>query len=291
MFDRISDPKAIHNFQLWYSINNSHCGCHKRRTFSTWEVLITDVWETLNNPHISLLSAKNSSWIFRSLLNTIRKCPVWTALLKYFLYNRHACLCIYNFWEELTAYYTSRPHRKRSAQQFFCCCVCISCRSKVFTELLPSNDRRIHIHTQRLMGGIYEVRRSDGFRCRDINTKFHEDWFRHSKADGGGDTQAHNTQTAWFIRAGALLRAAIVMDSRPDRSQQSAQWTWSGPLTEVRSEWCVRCHLPSRLYRQCKCNHCHATYFLTSAGHPVTRSKSTACIYGAKVALTLCPYF
>jgi hypothetical protein len=25
-----------------------------------------------------------------------------------------------------------------------------------------------------------------GVRCHDIHTKFHEDWFRHSKADSGG---------------------------------------------------------------------------------------------------------
>jgi hypothetical protein len=33
------------------------------------------------------------------------------------------------------------------------------------------------------MGGIYEVRRWDWFRCHDMRTKFQTDWFRHSKAD------------------------------------------------------------------------------------------------------------
>jgi hypothetical protein len=39
--------------------------------------------------------------------------------------------------------------------------------------------------THRLMGGIYEVRRSDGLRCHDIHTEFHKDWFMHSKVDRG----------------------------------------------------------------------------------------------------------
>jgi hypothetical protein len=33
---------------------------------------------------------------------------------------------------------------------------CILCRGNVFTEPLPSNDKR-HTHTHRLMGGVYEV--------------------------------------------------------------------------------------------------------------------------------------
>jgi hypothetical protein len=43
------------------------------------------------------------------------------------------------------------------------------------------------------MGGIYEVRRGDGLRWHDIHTKFHKDWFRHSKVDMGEFT---DTQTA-----------------------------------------------------------------------------------------------
>jgi hypothetical protein len=41
-----------------------------------------------------------------------------------------------------TTYYLIRhgPHRKRRAQQFYCC-VCIRCRGNVFTEPLPGNDR------------------------------------------------------------------------------------------------------------------------------------------------------
>jgi hypothetical protein len=48
----------------------------------------------------------------------------------------------------------------------------------------------IQIQTHRLMGGIYEVRLSDGFTCQDIHTMFHDDRFRHSKVDKG-DTQTH----------------------------------------------------------------------------------------------------
>jgi hypothetical protein len=76
------------------------------------------------------------------------------------------------------------PHRKRR--------MCIRCRN-VFTEPLASN---MHIQTHRLMGDIYEVRRSDGLRCHDIHTKFYQDWFSHSKVDKGGFT---DTQTAWCI--------------------------------------------------------------------------------------------
>jgi hypothetical protein len=36
------------------------------------------------------------------------------------------------------------------------------------------------------MGGIYELSRLDGLRCHDIHTKFRNDWFRHSKVNGGG---------------------------------------------------------------------------------------------------------
>jgi hypothetical protein len=58
---------------------------------------------------------------------------------------------------------------------------CIRCRGNMFTEPLPSNEKRIHlterlrinergIHTEeyRLMGEIYEVRQLDGLRYRDI---------------------------------------------------------------------------------------------------------------------------
>jgi hypothetical protein len=64
-------------------------------------------------------------------------------------------------WDELIAYFPlirHGPNTKRCVQQFFYCCVCICCRSNVFTEPLRNKDRGIHIQTHRLMGGIYEVR-------------------------------------------------------------------------------------------------------------------------------------
>jgi hypothetical protein len=104
------------------------------------------------------------------------------------------------FWEELIAYFPfirHGPHRKRRVRQFYYCCVCILCRGNVFTGPLPSNDRGIHIQIHRLMGGIYEVRRSDGLRCHDTHTKFHKDWFRHSNVNGGGECSYTNTQRPW----------------------------------------------------------------------------------------------
>jgi hypothetical protein len=49
----------------------------------------------------------------------------------------------------------------------------------------PATTGGIHIKTHRLMGGIYKVRPSDGLKCHDIHTKFHKDWFRHSKFNRG----------------------------------------------------------------------------------------------------------
>jgi hypothetical protein len=82
------------------------------------------------------------------------------------------------FWEELIAYFHLKgdeAHRKVLKNSYIV--ACIRCRSNVFTKPLPSNDR-IHIQTHRLMGGIYEVRRSDVLSSHDIHTKFHKDWFR-----------------------------------------------------------------------------------------------------------------
>jgi hypothetical protein len=100
------------------------------------------------------------------------------------------------------------PHSKRHVQQFFNCCVCIRYRGNVSTEplpsndrgiilqneQLPSNDRGIPIQTHRLMGGIIYLGRWDGLRCRDIRTKVHKYWFRHSKADMGGDARTSGEQ-------------------------------------------------------------------------------------------------
>jgi hypothetical protein len=48
-------------------------------------------------------------------------------------------------------------------------------------EPLPSNGKGMHIELHRLMEEIYGVGRSDSLRCHDIHTKFHKDWYRHSK--------------------------------------------------------------------------------------------------------------
>jgi hypothetical protein len=57
----------------------------------------------------------------------------------------------------------------------------INCHWNVCTELLPDNDKGIHVQEHRLLRGVYEIRRLDGLRCHDVDTKFHEDLFRHSK--------------------------------------------------------------------------------------------------------------
>jgi hypothetical protein len=98
------------------------------------------------------------------------------------------------FWEELIAYFPVIRHKLNSkwrVRQFFHCCVCIRCRSNVFTDPLHSNDKGIYIQTHKSMGGIYEVGRCDGLRCLDICTKFHKDWFSYSKVYWGGDTERH----------------------------------------------------------------------------------------------------
>jgi hypothetical protein len=58
-------------------------------------------------------------------------------------------------------------------------CVFVS-TVKFFTELLLSN---VHIQTPGPIGGISEGR-------HDIHTKFHKDWFRHSKVAKRIDEQA-----------------------------------------------------------------------------------------------------
>jgi hypothetical protein len=58
---------------------------------------------------------------------------------------------------------------------------CNRCHGNVSTEPLPSNDVAIHIQTHRLIRGIYEVRRWDGFKCHDIRTNLAKNRFRHSR--------------------------------------------------------------------------------------------------------------
>jgi hypothetical protein len=101
------------------------------------------------------------------------------------------CIKIKTVWEELITYFPLTrhgPHRKRRVQQLLNFCMCIRCHGNVFTEPSPSIDKRIHIQTQRLMGGITKVCHWDGLSCHDTHTKIHKDWFRYSKVDVG-DTQ------------------------------------------------------------------------------------------------------
>jgi hypothetical protein len=58
--------------------------------------------------------------------------------------------------------------------------IILHCCGNVFTELLTSN---IGGEGHALMGGIYEVQHWDMLSCHGIHTKFHKDWFRHSKVD------------------------------------------------------------------------------------------------------------
>jgi hypothetical protein len=69
--------------------------------------------------------------------------------------------------------------RKGRVEQFYCCVYC--CRDNVSTDLLPSNEKGIHMQIHRLMGENYEIRRKDGCKCHNIrvHSKFHKYWFRY----------------------------------------------------------------------------------------------------------------
>jgi hypothetical protein len=62
---------------------------------------------------------------------------------------------------------TTRRAYKTTRPTFLLLLRCILCRSNVFAEQLSSN---VHIQTHWLMGGIYEVRHSDGFTCHIMHT-------------------------------------------------------------------------------------------------------------------------
>jgi hypothetical protein len=130
-----------------------------------------------------------------------KKC--WEELIDYFLLIRHgphskrrlqhffvaAGTCLPSYYlatrRRYTDAHTDSPfirhglHRKWRVQQFF-----VAAGTYIPSRCIVA-IREI-THTERLMGGIYEVRRWDGLRCHDIHTKFHIDSFRHSKVDGGG---------------------------------------------------------------------------------------------------------
>jgi hypothetical protein len=58
------------------------------------------------------------------------------------------------FWEELNVYFPLIcPRTARLA--ILLCYVCILCRGNVYTEPLSSNEWKLHIYTQGLMGGNY----------------------------------------------------------------------------------------------------------------------------------------
>jgi hypothetical protein len=77
--------------------------------------------------------------------------------------------------------------------------MCIRCHGNIFTEPLSSNERGIHIQTDRRMGGIYEIRRWDGFKRLDMHTKLHNIYSSIQKLMGGyTDAQTHR-QKSHFI--------------------------------------------------------------------------------------------
>jgi hypothetical protein len=53
-------------------------------------------------------------------------------------------------------------------------------------------SRCLETYTDTLMGGVYEIHRSDVLRCHGVHTKFHKYWFKNSQVKGGGDdSQTH----------------------------------------------------------------------------------------------------
>jgi hypothetical protein len=129
------------------------------------------------------------------------------------------------FWEELIAYFPLMLHglhRKRRLKQFFvamgksllrCYLTTIGgytgrhidptillvlhvfiAAEMCLTSHCLAMTGGIHIQIYRLMGGICEVCSWDGLRCHDVHTKFHKDWFRHSKVIRG-DSQTHKQCT------------------------------------------------------------------------------------------------
>jgi hypothetical protein len=139
-----------------------------------------------------------------------------------------SCITNKKFWEELIAcspLIRHVPHRKRRIQQFFVAakylyrvvteqqihwlssdkngphrksCVqqtvtCIRCRGKVFTELLPSNDRR-DTQTHRLIGFMTYAGKMDSGAMIHIPDFIKIGSDIQNITGGGGDTQ---TQIGW----------------------------------------------------------------------------------------------
>jgi hypothetical protein len=93
-------------------------------------------------------------------------------------------------WEELIAHFPlilQGPQRKQAFQQCLVAagtclrsrCIATLGKTDPYAPLIrhgPHRKPRV-----RLMGRIYEVRRSYRLRCHDIYTKFHKDWFIHAE--------------------------------------------------------------------------------------------------------------
>jgi hypothetical protein len=95
------------------------------------------------------------------------------------------------FWEELIAYFPLIRHGPHTKKDFsynsFVACIFVAAVAFLLIRCLATIEGYIHIYIDRVMGGIYEIRRW----CHDMHTKFHKDWFSHSKLIEGHT----NTQT------------------------------------------------------------------------------------------------
>jgi hypothetical protein len=130
------------------------------------------------------------------------------------------------FWKELIAYYpwyyTDCIENDASNNSPIVACVFVAAVMFLLSRCLATIGG-IHIQTHKLMRGIYEVSRWDGPRCHDIHTKFHKDWFRHSKVFSGWFT---DTQTTWWSHKPKLktkLRGFGPLANYADRAT-AASW-------------------------------------------------------------------
>jgi hypothetical protein len=95
------------------------------------------------------------------------------------------------FWEELTPNFPLiryGSYRKRRVQSSSIFVGVFVAAVTVLRSLCLLTTGGIHMQTHKLMAAIYEVRRWDEFRYHDIHTKFHNDWFRHSKVNSHSQT-------------------------------------------------------------------------------------------------------
>jgi hypothetical protein len=67
-----------------------------------------------------------------------------------------------------------------------CIVACVFVTAVTFLQnrcLATTGDTHTDTQTD---GRDFSIGRSNGLRNRDIHTKFHKDWFRYSKVNGGG---------------------------------------------------------------------------------------------------------